>query len=157
MHELEGSINPTPFQKTIEGDENMYDTLPRAISPLHEEIPLSREDQDLRSLIIDEVFSNIDEEKEHEASNSVVTSEEGPSPHGDGNEAITSRGGDFSSFQKVPKEHHVTIVMGCNYLIKTGEEKVDQIQRMGSMHPCLFQGVYVQKKETDLCSKGREK
>ena len=51
----------------------------------------------------------------------------------------------------------MTVVMGSNTLIKGGEERVDQHQRMGSMHPCLFQGVDIQKKETDLCSVGRDK
>ena len=36
LHGLEGSIKPTPFQKTIKGDENLYDNLPKAKSPLHE-------------------------------------------------------------------------------------------------------------------------
>ena len=37
LHELEGSINPTPFQKTIEGDENLYN-FPRSKPPLHDEL-----------------------------------------------------------------------------------------------------------------------
>ena len=73
LHELERSVMKTPLQIFVEGDKHLCDTLPRARSPLHEEIssqnevmdiPLSREDQDLRSLIDNEVFSNIDEEKE---------------------------------------------------------------------------------------------
>ena len=51
----------------------------------------------------------------------------------------------------------MTVVMGSNTLIQGGGVRVDQHQRMRRMHPCLFQGVYVQKKETALCSKGRDK
>lgn len=64
------------------------------------EIPLSREEKDVGSLIIYEVLSNIDEEKEEEGSNNVVASKEGPSPHGDGREVIASRGGAFCIFAK---------------------------------------------------------
>ena len=67
------------------------------------EIPPSRENQDLGSLIVDEVFSNIDEEEEQRGSNSIVTSEGEPSPNGDGHEAIASSRGAFSSLQKVPR------------------------------------------------------
>ena len=65
LHGLEGSINSAPFQKTIEGEGNLYDALPKEKSPLQEElssqeedmeIPPSKEDQDLRSLIDDEAF-----------------------------------------------------------------------------------------------------
>ena len=38
LHGLEGYINPTPFQKTIDGNEKLYDTFPRARSPLHDEL-----------------------------------------------------------------------------------------------------------------------
>ena len=51
----------------------------------------------------------------------------------------------------------MTAVMGSKTLIKGEEEKVDQHQRMGSMHPCLFQGVYIQKKETILRNERRDK
>ena len=73
MHGLGGSINPTPFLKTIEEDVNLFYTLPRERSPSNEElssqeedmeIPPSKEDQDLRSLIDDEVFPTIEEEEE---------------------------------------------------------------------------------------------
>lgn len=65
LHGLARSINSAPFQKTIEGEGNLYDTFPKAKSPLHEdissqeedmEIPPSKEDQYLRSLIDDEAF-----------------------------------------------------------------------------------------------------
>ena len=49
------------------------------------------------------------------------------------------------------------MVMGCNFLIKRGEEKVGQHQRMGRINPFLFQGVYIQNKETNLCSKWWDK
>ena len=104
------------------------------------DIPPSREDQDLGSLIIDEVFSNINEEEEQRGSNSVVTSEGEPSPHEDGHEAIASTRGAFASLQKVPKEKHVIAVVGSKTLKKGGEEKVEQHQSMGSIHPCLFLG-----------------
>ena len=42
LHGLEGSLNLAPFQKTIEGDENLYDILPREKSPLDEDIFLKR-------------------------------------------------------------------------------------------------------------------
>ena len=105
----------------------MYDTLPRARSPLQEElscqkedmeIPPSREDQDLGSLIIDEVFSNIDEKEEQRGSNIAITSGEEPSLHRDGHEVIASIRGAFASLKKFPKEQHVTIVRGSNTLIK---------------------------------------
>ena len=72
LHELERSVMPTPLQISVEGDKNLCDTFPKERSPLHEEIssqkevmdiPLSKEDQDLRSLIDNEVFSNIDEKE----------------------------------------------------------------------------------------------
>ena len=52
------------------GDRNLYDTFPRARFILQEELPFqkeemeippSRKDQDLGSLIVDEVFSKIEE------------------------------------------------------------------------------------------------
>ena len=129
LHELERSIIPTPLQISIKGDRNFNDTLPRARSPLQEElssknedmeIPPSREDQDLGSLIVDEVFSNIDEEEEQKGSNNIITLGGEPSPHGDGHEVIASIIGAFASLQEVPKEHHVTVVMGSNTLNKGG-------------------------------------
>ena len=83
LHELERPTMKNPLQISIGGDENLCDTLPRARSPLHEdiysqkevmEIPPSKEDQDLRSLVDSEVFSNIDEKEELEGSSNVVTS-----------------------------------------------------------------------------------
>ena len=68
------------------------------------DIPPSREDQDLGSLIVDEVFSNINEEEEQRGSNNTITLGGEPSPHGDGHEVITSIRGFFASLQKVPKE-----------------------------------------------------
>ena len=65
MHELKRSIFPTPLHISIEGDKNMHDALPRAISPLLDEpssidedigFPPSREYQDQGSLIDDEAF-----------------------------------------------------------------------------------------------------
>ena len=90
LHGLEGSLNSAPFQKPIEGDGNLYHVFPRAKSPLHEdlslqeedvEIPPSKEDQDLRSLIVDEVFSTIEEEEEKAGDNSTVMTREHRIPH----------------------------------------------------------------------------
>ena len=81
LHELEIFVTPTPLQISIEGVKNLCDTLPKEISPLYEdpssqkedmEIPPSREDQDLRSLIDDEAFSNIDKEGEKRRANNAV-------------------------------------------------------------------------------------
>ena len=80
LHGLEGSLNLAPFQKTIEGDGNLYDVFPREKSPLHEdlysqgedmEITLSKEYQDLRSTIDEETFSTMEERAEDD--NAVMT------------------------------------------------------------------------------------
>ena len=89
LHALEGTIKQTPFHIS-EGDESLYDGFPRARSSLFEgpssicedmEVLLSREDQDIGSLLNDEVFSFIVGEDEHKRSNSVVTLGGDPSPH----------------------------------------------------------------------------
>ena len=68
LHELERTTMKTPLQISIGGDENLCDTLPRVRSPLHEnnssqkevmEIPLSKEYQDPRSLVDNELFPNM--------------------------------------------------------------------------------------------------
>ena len=48
------------------------------------------------------------------------------------------------------------VILGSNTLIQEGGETMDQNPRMRRMHPCLFQGVCIHKKETDLCSTGRD-
>ena len=107
FHALEGTMKQTPFH-IFEGDENMYDGLLRAISPLCEghssiyeymEVLLSNDDQDLGSLLDDEVFSIIDGEDEHKRSNSVVPLVGDPSPHGGENGAIASIKGALMSLQ----------------------------------------------------------
>ena len=67
------------------GDKNMYDGFIRARSPYYKgpfstcddmEIPPSRDDQDLGSLIDDEAFLHIDEEDEQRRNTSTVPLEE---------------------------------------------------------------------------------
>ena len=43
LHELERSIAPNPLQISIDGDKNLYDTLPREKSPLQEELSSKKE------------------------------------------------------------------------------------------------------------------
>ena len=114
LHELEGSMKPTPFQNIIEGVEYLQNALPREKAPLQQElssqeegmrIPPSRRDQAKGSLN-DEVFSN-DEEKEvkelERASNVVIARGDIPL-FGDGDEAIASTRGALVSLQEVPKD-----------------------------------------------------
>ena len=91
----------------------MYDTLPRERSPLHEEIPPSREDQNLRSLIVDEVFSNINEEEENASGNNIVISREHPVPHEEEGVVISPKRETLAHLQGFPKnltyEDHGTV------------------------------------------------
>lgn len=48
----------------------------------------------------------------------------------------------------------MSVVMGSNTLIQGGKENVDQHARMRSMHPFLFQGVYIQKRRLIYVAKG---
>ena len=57
LHELEGSINPTPFQNAIEGVKNLQNTLLEARSPLQEELSSQKEDMEI-------FFSKEDRNKE---------------------------------------------------------------------------------------------
>ena len=120
------------------------------------EIPLSKEDQDPRSLIDNEELSNIDEKEEQEGSNNAVTSEEGPSSHGNEHEVIVSRERAFAPLQMIPKEHSVIELLGSDTLLKARGGRMDQHPMMRSMHPCLFQGVCNHEKGTELCSKERD-
>ena len=47
LHDLEGSINPTPFQKTIEGNEILQNTMLVARSIFHKENSSEREDVEI--------------------------------------------------------------------------------------------------------------
>ena len=134
----------------------MHNTFPREISPLLEEpssidedmeIPPSREDQDLGSLIDDEAFSNIGEEDEKRRANSVVPLGEDPLPHGGGKGAIASIRGSLVTLKGVSNdltcgnqttipEQHVSFFVDCE--MRGEEEKKDQHQGMMSIHPYLF-------------------
>ena len=72
LHELVGSMNPTPFLKTMEEGVSFIDALLREISHLDEELSSQKEsmnispsmdDQDLRSLVDDDANSVIEEEE----------------------------------------------------------------------------------------------
>ena len=100
MHELGGSVNPTPFLKTIEGEVSLFDTLPKARSPLDGEIssqrkdmkiPSSKEDQDLRSLVEDKATSTIEEEKGKAGENNAVMTRAPQAPHGEEDGALAPR------------------------------------------------------------------
>ena len=47
LHELERSINPTPFQKNIEGIKNLHNTLLEARSPFQKELSFQKEDMEI--------------------------------------------------------------------------------------------------------------
>ena len=81
----------------------MYETFPRARSPLHEEIPPSKEDQDLRSLIVDEVFSHIDEEEEKAGGNNAIISRAHLVPHEEEDGALAPKKETLARLQGVPK------------------------------------------------------
>ena len=55
-------------------------------------------------------------------------------------------------------EHHVPLLIGCETLQMKGEGREDgQHHMMRSTHPYLFQKVDAQKRQTDLCSEGKDK
>ena len=129
LHQLEGSMKPTPFRNIVEGVKDQQHALPRAKAPLQQElfsqkedmrIPFSRRDQEKGSLN-DEVFS-IDEEKEEEEleiSSSVVRAGGELILFGYGDEAIASTRGALASLQEVSKdityedhEQHVSMLIG---------------------------------------------
>ena len=94
LHELEGSIKPTPLQNDIEVVRNFQNTFLEARSPLQEElssqkeymeISFSKEDQDKESLNDDEVTSINDEGEEQAGVNNIVTQGGDLVPHGDRN------------------------------------------------------------------------
>ena len=103
LHELEGSMKPTPFQNIVEGFKYFQHDFPKEKSPLQQKlysqeenmrIPPSRGDQ-AKGYLNDEVLS-IDEEKEEEElerSSSVVTTGGYLPLFGDGDEAIPSTRG----------------------------------------------------------------
>ena len=112
LHELERYFLKNPLQIFVEGDTKFCNTLSEAGSPLHGEIssqeefmeiPLSKEDQDPRSLVDNELLSNFDEKEKQEDSSNVVTSKEDPLPRGDGDEVIVSKERDCVSLQVIPK------------------------------------------------------
>ena len=67
------------------------------------EIPSSREDQDLRSLIFDEAFSTIDWEEEKAGGNNTVISGAHPVPHEEEDGALSPRRETLGLLQGVPK------------------------------------------------------
>ena len=108
-----GSIASMGGFLVSEGDEDMYDGLLREISRLCEgpssifevmEVLPSRDDQDLGSLLDDEVISLIDGEDEHMRSNNAVILGGDPSPHGGEKGAIASIRGALVSLQGVPND-----------------------------------------------------
>lgn len=100
LHELGGSINPTPFLKTNEEEVSLFDAFPRARSPLDEglssqrkdmNIPSSKEDQDLRSLVEDKENSTIEEERGKAGENNTVMTRAPQTPHGEEDGALSPR------------------------------------------------------------------
>ena len=90
----------------------MYDFLTREKSPLHEdlsfqeedmEIPPSKEDQDLKSLIDGEEFSTIEEEEEKARDNSAVMTRAHLVPHEEEYGALAPRRETLALLQGVPK------------------------------------------------------
>ena len=84
LHELEGSINPTPFQKTIEGIKKFHDTLLNATSPPQKDLSCQREDMEelnKEPLNDDEATSIHNEGEGKRRGNSVVTTVADLVPH----------------------------------------------------------------------------
>ena len=50
----------------------------------------------------------------------------------------------------------MTALLGIDTLLQARGGRMDQHPMMRSMHPCLYQGVPIHEKETELCSKGRD-
>ena len=110
LHELEGSMNPTPFLKTMGEGVIFFYAFPRARSPLSEgsssqeesmKVSPSIVDQALLSLIDDGTISVIEEE-EKTGDDNTVTTKAPQASHEEENGALSPRKETLSHLQGVP-------------------------------------------------------
>ena len=161
LHELGGSIYPSPFLKTNEEEVRLFDTFPRARYPLEEGLPSqkedmkilsSKEDQDLRPLVEGKATSTSEEEEGEAGQDNAVIIRAPQTPHEEKDGALAPRKETLALLQRVPKdlthralgkthEQHVPSLPSDGILkIREGKEG-EWHHKMKSMYPFLFQSL----------------
>ena len=163
---MEETINSYPFHKTMEEADILHHTLLEAIPLSH--IP-TQEDMEIHFPKEDPILGRLPIHIDEDEGNNAVMSRDYLVPHAEEGGVLAPTKGIIGSLQESPHDltcgdqgttHdlHVPLMMRCGTMeTKGGDREEDQHHVMRSTHPYPFQEVDAPKRETRLCSEGKDK